>query len=200
MASSWQPVLTFWFGELDEHGLCTPETVKRWWQKDPEFDRGLCARFLEEHATVMRGERDAWLGEPRGRLAYIVVLDQFSRNMFRATPRMFEGDERAVEAVLEGLTLGSDRKLGLHERVFFYMPLMHAERLDLQDRAVEIFATLAAAAPPSARAILEGNVKYAHAHRDIVARFGRFPHRNVILGRESSAEEEDFLKQPGSSF
>jgi uncharacterized protein (DUF924 family) len=200
MQSPWQSVLAFWFGELDEQGLCAPETVERWWRKDPQFDATLRSRFSLEHAAIARGEREAWLADAHGRLAYVVVLDQFSRNMFRGTPGMFASDERALAAAVEGLGIGADRELRLHERVFLYMPLMHSERLDVQERGVATFAALAEAAPAAAKETFDGYVKYAGAHRDIVARFERFPHRNAILGRSTTPEEEAFLKQPGSSF
>jgi uncharacterized protein (DUF924 family) len=171
-------VLTFWFADPG-----------RWWKKDPAFDAEIRARFLELHDAVMRDERQEWLETSRGTLAYVIVLDQFSRNMFRGTARMFEGDPRALAAARRGLDRSFDRGLCDEERMFLCMPFMHSEDMADQDRCVGLFASG-----------LEQWLPYAEAHRDIVRRFARFPHRNALLGRPSTPEELEFLKQPGSSF
>jgi uncharacterized protein (DUF924 family) len=171
-------VLTFWFEDPD-----------RWWKKDPAFDAEVRARCLEVHDAVMRDERRDWLETSRGTLAYVVVLDQLSRNMFRASARMFEGDPRALAAARGALDRGFDRGLSAEERMFLCMPFMHSEDLANQDRCVGLFESG-----------LERWLPYAKAHRDIIQRFARFPHRNALLGRQSTPEELEFLKQPGSSF
>jgi uncharacterized protein (DUF924 family) len=171
-------VLTLWFADSG-----------RWWKKDPTFDAEIRDRFLELHDAIGRGEREGWLETSRGTLAYVIVLDQLSRNMFRASARMFEGDARALAAARLALDRGFDQGLSCDERMFLYMPFMHSEDIADQDRSAGLFASG-----------LQQWLPYVEAHRDIVRRFGRFPHRNALLGRPSTAEELEFLKQPGSSF
>ncbi|MCA9542153.1 MAG: DUF924 family protein, partial [Myxococcales bacterium] len=193
-------VLSFWFGALDADGLADADHTKRWFTKSPEFDETLRTTFGTEHTAVAEGHRSEWLNTPRGRLAWIIVLDQFSRNLSRDSAAMYAHDEAAVHAVLDGLDRGHDRALCTDERVFFYMPLMHSESLTHQDRCVGLFAALHDQVSGAARDRVANNLNYARRHRDIVAKFGRFPHRNALLGRESTAEEVEFLKQPGSAF
>jgi uncharacterized protein (DUF924 family) len=198
--SSYLPILKFWFGPLDSHGRADAEHRSRWFTSDPAFDQLLRERFGDEHARVAAGQRDDWLSEAKGRLAYIIVLDQFSRNMFRGTARMFAFDSLALAAARQGLELGVDRQLGLDERSFFYMPFMHAEDLAAQDQCVDLFSGLLAELPAELKESSASGVDFARRHRDIVKRFGRFPHRNALLGRTTTAEEAQFLTQPGSSF
>ncbi len=193
-------VLGFWFGELDQDGRAGAENKARWWRKDPAFDQLIRDRFGALHEAVIAGQRDRWLASPRGRLAFIIVLDQFSRNMFRGSGRTHEGDVLAVEAAREGVALGIDRQLAHDERGVFYMPFMHSESLADQDHCVELFSTWREQLSGPAREAVVGLLGYADKHRDIVRRFGRFPHRNALLGRESTPEEVDFLSRPGSSF
>lgn len=198
--ADFEKVLSFWFGDLDAQGRADKEHSARWWKKDPAFDRSIVDEFGALHAEVARGDHDAWLESPRGRLAYIIVLDQFSRNMFRGTGQSFAFDPRAVEVVLEGVERGMDRELCHAERSFFYMPLMHSEKLAHQDRCAELFERWRDETSPAMREGVSYSLDYAEKHRAIVRRFGRFPHRNALLGRESTPEELEFLKQPGSSF
>ena len=137
----------------------------------------------------MRGELDRWRSTPLAALALIVVLDQFSRNLFRGTPRAFVGDPAALAAAASAIERGFDRLLSAQERTFAYMPFEHAEDLAAQRRSLALFGAL----DPD-------DIDYAKRHHDIIARFGRFPHRNAALGRESTPEEIEFLKRPGSSF
>jgi uncharacterized protein (DUF924 family) len=171
-------VLAFWFADSE-----------RWWRQDPAFDAEIRDRFLALHDAVERGEREEWLETARGALVYVIVLDQFSRNMFRGSARMFQGDARALSAARMAVDCGFDQGLSTDERSFLYMPFMHSENMADQDRSVGLFAS---AVPAS--------LSYAEKHRDIVRRFGRFPHRNALLGRPSTSDELEFLKQPGSSF
>jgi uncharacterized protein (DUF924 family) len=193
-------ILGFWFGALDDLGRANDATQARWWSKDPAFDEQIRQRFEQTHAAVARGERDEWLLTPRGRLAYITVLDQFSRNMFRDTAGMFATDSLALRAALTGIDAGMHRQLVLDERGVFYMPLMHSEDLATQERCIALFQELANEVSGSARASMLSRVGFAERHRDIVKKFGRFPHRNAILGRASTPDEQDFLAGPGSSF
>lgn len=195
-----EEVLGFWFGQLDDAGLAAPEHAAKWWAKDDAFDATIRARFGSLHERVAAGAQDVWLSSARGRLAYIIVLDQFSRNMFRDTPAMYEFDPRALAVALEGITNRVDETLPADPRIFFYLPLMHSEDLVHQERCVELFTRMLAEASDPVRERVRGNLEYAIMHRDIVARFGRFPHRNRILGRTSTREEQEFLTQPNSSF
>lgn len=196
-----EAVLDFWFGPLDARGRADPEHTRRWFERDAAFDRTLTQRFGELHAAAARGERDAWLGSTRGRVALVIVLDQFSRNLYRGDPRSFESDARALSAAREGVALGLDRTLALDERSFLYMPFMHSEVLADQERCVELFTELLEEQQDEALRKYVGNsLDYAERHRVIIQRFGRFPHRNAVLGRSSTPEELEFLKQPGSSF
>jgi uncharacterized protein (DUF924 family) len=195
-----QAVLDFWLGELDPHGQADAAHGKRWWAKDEAFDREIADRFGASYTEIAAGRRESWLDDPRGRLAYVIVLDQFSRNMFRGSPRTFERDGQALAAASDGVARGDDRGLGLDERSFLYMPFMHSEALSMQDKALTLFAALDADAPPELRERRAGALKYAEKHREIIARFGRFPHRNGVLQRTSTPEEMEFLQQPGSGF
>ena len=200
MRDDHEEILEFWLGALDAHGLASEAHRRRWWNKDPAFDEEIRRRFLAAHQAVLAGQRARWLDTPSGRLASIIVLDQFSRNMFRDTPRMFAADHRAQQLTLDGLAGGDDGALPVDPRVFCYMPLMHAEDLALQDRCVSLFTALRDTLAGPARQRIDNNLRFAIQHREIIARFGRFPHRNAALGRPSTAEELAFLEQPGSSF
>lgn len=193
-------ILDFWFGALDEHGCADREHAERWWRRDPAFDEQIRRRFGEAHRAIGAGELEGWRADPRGRLAQIIVLDQFSRNMYRDTPAMYAGDPLALAVALEGLDRGDDRALPRDPRGFMYMPLIHSEELAMQERAVALFGELRDSAPAAVRERAAAAARYAEMHRDIVRRFGRFPHRNAILGRASSQEEIAFLQQPGSGF
>jgi len=191
-AKPWQPVLDFWFLTPDnaDHGKSRPE----WFRKDPAFDESIRARFAAMIERAVAGGYREWDIDLHGALARIILLDQFTRNVFRDTPRAFAGDPLAEEAALAMIESGRDRLLHPLERWFVYLPLEHAEDLEIQERSLGLFAALAKD---------EGMgdiMQYAQRHRDIIARFGRFPHRNKILGRPSTPEEVEFLKQPGSGF
>ncbi|MBK8738180.1 MAG: DUF924 domain-containing protein [Betaproteobacteria bacterium] len=190
--AAWQPILDFWYLPPGDprHHKSRPE----WFRKDAAFDLLIRQRFGAQIEQALVGGFLVWDSEPRGALARIILLDQFTRNAFRDTPRAFAGDPLALAAALALVGTGSDRRLTPVERWFVYLPLEHAEDMAMQERSVALF--LALAAEPE----MEGIVEYAVRHRDIIARFGRFPHRNRILGRASTPEEEEFLKLPGSGF
>lgn len=173
-------VLTFWFN-------LKPEA---WFEKSPALDRECATRFGDVHAKVSALSPEAATATARQALAVVIVLDQFSRNMFRDTPNAFAFDERARAVADQALALGFDAGLSTDERLFLYLPFEHSESLTDQDRSVDLFSALGS----------DQYLDYAIAHRDIIRRFGRFPHRNAILGRPSTAQETNFLKQPGSSF
>jgi uncharacterized protein (DUF924 family) len=188
MKSLASAVLNFWFGEGAEHG----KAHKRWFEKDPAFDAEVRSRFSQLHEKQTR-ERD-WLDSPRDCLARIIVLDQFPRHLYRGTARAFSSDALALEAARHLVDSGWDRSLLPVERMFAYLPFQHSESLADQERAVKLYEPLQAFAETA------DTGRYAIAHRDIIRRFGRFPHRNAALGRASTLEEIEFLKQPGSSF
>jgi uncharacterized protein (DUF924 family) len=160
----------------------------RWWKKDPAFDEHLREMYAEDVEAAIRGELDDWASTPRGALALVILLDQIVRNIYRGTRRMYAGDDRAVTACLRLIERAEDASLSKDERHFLYMPLMHSEDRRLQERSLEKFRELGQ------------GLEYAEHHAEIVFRFGRFPHRNAILERESTPEEVEFLKRPGSSF
>ncbi|WP_087720662.1 DUF924 family protein [Salinicola sp. LHM] len=176
-----QQVLDFWFEEL---------TPKQWFIKSDDLDRTITERFGETLAAAARCECWQWRETPAGRVAEIVVLDQFSRNIHRDTPSAFAQDPLALALAQELISRGEDDALPLTRRIFAYMPFMHSESLAIHDQAVKLFDQ------PG----MEEQLDYEHRHRAIVERFGRYPHRNAILGRESTPEEIEFLRQPGSSF
>jgi uncharacterized protein (DUF924 family) len=185
-------VLSFWFGDV-------ARTREEWFRKSDAFDAEIRARFAETIESAARGELD-WESTPRGCLALVIVLDQFSRNAFRGAARSFAQDDRARVAALRAIDAGVDMSLSPLERSFLYMPLMHAEDRSVQARSVALFETLAREAPSGVAEYLKSAADFARKHSEIVERFGRFPHRNAILGRVSTAEEAVFLEQPGSAF
>jgi uncharacterized protein (DUF924 family) len=193
-------VLEFWFPSDSARANAL------WWGKDPRLDADIRERFGPTLAAAKAGQLDDWATTARGRVALIIVLDQLSRNIHRGDPQTYDADEQARALTLEGLALGHDRELSAIERLFFYMPLEHSEQLEHQEQCVELMRRLAqdvAAEPdvePKQRERFVGFIDFAVRHRDIVARFGRFPHRNTLLGRESTPEEVEFLRQPGSGF
>ena len=195
-----EAVLDFWFGELDDEGNADKAHIERWFTSDPAFDAECRARFSDLHEAVAAGEREAWLEAPRGRLAYVIVLDQLSRNMFRGTAKMFAYDARSLRAAEAGVAAGEDRRLAFAERGFLYMPLMHAEDAAAQARCVALFEALRDEVSGERRRRAAMSLDFAEQHRAIIERFGRFPHRNATLGRASTPEELAFLEQPGSSF
>ena len=183
-------VLAFWFGEGAEHGL----RHKRWFEKNPGFDRLVAHRFARLHGEMLAGRHREWLDEPRTCLARIIVLDQFPRHIYRGTASAFSTDALAREAAKHLVNAGWDRGMLPVERMFAYLPFQHTELLDDQERSYALYQGLKTF-PETA-----DTDRYAVAHRDIIRRFGRFPHRNAALGRPSTPEEIEFLKQPGSSF
>lgn len=200
MSDRIEDILDFWFGELDEHGCAGPNQRKRWWVKSDRFDETVKAKFLADYEAIVEGEREVWRTTARGALAYIIVLDQFSRNMFRGTSKMFEADELARDVCYEGLESGFDAELGFDERAFFYLPLEHSESMDDQMRCLEVFQSLVEEAPEHLKHDARNYLDFADRHRAIIERFGRYPHRNEALGRASTSEEIAFLETPGSSF
>jgi uncharacterized protein (DUF924 family) len=183
-------VLDFWFGPQEARGKARPE----WFRKDEKFDAEIRRRFGELHARAARGGLEAWRASPEPMLALVIVLDQFSRNLYRNDARAFAQDAHALECARQAIARGDDLGLLPVERQFLYMPFEHSEDPADQDLAVERMLSL------EAFEATRGLAEYALRHRVIVRRFGRFPHRNAVLGRATTAEEAEFLKQPGSGF
>lgn len=186
-------VLDFWLGDGLTHEWPTQDLGKRWFGGGAALDEEIRARFGSQVANALAGGLREWEETPLHRLALTILLDQFTRNVFRASPQAFAGDARAQRLTLQTLARQDDLQLPWVARVFSYMPLMHAEDLPLQDECVARFTRLVADAPAPLKERLQGNLDFARQHRDIIARFGRFPHRNAALGRASTPEESDFL-------
>ena len=187
-----QAILQFWFGTAD---LST--NVKRrkaWFVKDPVFDEEIRSRFLGTWESAAEGTFQSWLQNPLECLALVILLDQFPRNLFRGDPRAFATDEAALAAAQHGVLQGFDRALPPVARTFLYLPFEHSEQLHDQRRSIELFESMEVIPEMSE------TIRYAQRHYEIIARFGRFPHRNAALGRQSTFEEEAFLNTPGSSF
>jgi len=195
-----QELLQFWFGDDPDDAAVAATKAELWWGHRPETDELLQASFGAVASAAAADLLDHWVGSPRGRLALILLLDQLPRAIRRGTPEAFAQDAKARKVAEQGLESGADRLLRPIERLFVYLPFEHSEEMADQDRSVRLFRDLAASVPDNHRETFAGFVDYAVRHRDVVSRFGRFPHRNPILGRESTAEEEAFLGQPGSSF
>lgn len=186
-------VLRFWFG--DEAAVAYPCVRNEWFQKRGEFDTAIRERFAAIHQRGAQGELEYWRETAPGALGYVVLFDQFSRNMFRGSAEAFAFDGMALAAAKSAVANGFDAQLAPAMRMFFYLPFEHSETLADQERAVVLLQCLVEEEPG-----LIDMLEYAKRHRDVIMRFGRFPHRNLILRRPSTPEEEAFLKQPGSSF
>ncbi|MBC3766058.1 DUF924 family protein [Neptunicella marina] len=177
----YQEIISFWFDEI---------SPKNWWQKDLQFDTALTQRFAQVHQQACAAELADWRRTALGALAEVIVLDQFSRNMYRDTPQAFAQDGMALVLAQEAIAKGQDQQLNQTQRSFLYMPFMHSESVAIHRLAVELFEDLGN----------EDNLNFELKHKAIIDRFGRYPHRNDILGRQSNKDELEFLQQPGSSF
>ncbi len=176
-----QSIIQFWFTEL------TPDD---WWKKDSALDQSIKQRFGDIHQSAVNLELQHWRTTAQGRLAEIIVLDQFSRNIYRDTPAAFSSDNIALSLAQEAVSLGIDQALSMTEKSFLYLPYMHSESLSIHETAIILFS----------QAGLEDSLDFEYKHRDIIARFGRYPHRNEILGRKGTKEEIEVLKTKGSSL
>jgi uncharacterized protein (DUF924 family) len=200
MADQPENVLAFWFGAPGNAAEVAGRQRTLWFGKSPANDQAVIDHFAATLTAATAGQLDHWAHTPRGRLALVIVLDQFPHHIHRDQPQAFTTDPQSLALSLAALAAGEDRQLAPIERVFLYLPLEHAESLDMQERSVSLYEQLAHEAAADERALFDRFLDYAHKHRDVVARFGRFPHRNAILGRASTPDELEFLKQPGSRF
>ena len=194
-------VLSFWFGDTGVNASSLDDKQAFWWKKSDETDTQIANRAVDLIAKLASGQALKWAKKgPAERLAAIVALDQFSRNIFRDTPAAFENDTLALSICKEGLSKGDDKVLSPVKRWFFYMPLEHSEDLSDQEQCVGLMKELVSIADDSFKPAMEGALAFARQHRDVITKFGRFPHRNTILGRSSTKAEKDYLAKPGTGF
>jgi uncharacterized protein (DUF924 family) len=196
----WQDLLHWWFGQGSSATEIAAEKQRLWFGYRPQQDAEARERFGALVEQALNGDLQDWAELPEGWLALVLLLDQLPRMIHRDTPRAFAGDERAQQLVRDGLAHGGDMLLSPIQRVFIYLVLEHAENLAVQDLAVAHFTALRDIAAEHEQALFRDFLDYAERHREVISRFGRFPHRNAILGRDSSDAEQSFLQQPGSSF
>lgn len=194
------PVLDFWLGAYPLDPAALQRVQGQWFRKDEAFDAELRRRFDGSIAAARASRLDGWAAQAEGRLALLIVLDQFTRNAFRGQPESFAGDAQALALALEGIARGHDQAVPAMARIFCYLPLEHAEDAAMQARSVALFEALRDAPEAEPKAFFDHSLDYARRHQDVIARFGRFPHRNAILGRASTAEELAYLAQPGAGF
>jgi uncharacterized protein (DUF924 family) len=193
-------IIAFWFREQE---LSAPQIDQRmdiWFGSDAAFDHEVREAFAGDVQAASEGKLDHWANEPRGRLALILLLDQFRRNIYRDRPEAFEKDKVALKLCVEGAMEKKDRGLTPIQRAFFYMPLQHAESRKVQAKSVELFGKLANAVTPTYQETFLTMAQFAELHRDVIEQFGRFPHRNKLLGRENTPEEEEFLAGDSPDF
>ncbi len=193
-------VLRFWFGDCQTIIDINNDKKSVWWSKNEQVDQEISDRFEELVDAVADAELDHWRESAKGLLASIICTDQFPRNMYRGSAKSFGYDGVALELAQQIVTTGVDRELSTIYRVFAYLPFEHSEALEMQEKALDLFTQLRDEVEESDKEIFSGFVSYAQRHLDVIQRFGRFPHRNQILGRESTDQEKEFLTEPGSSF
>ena len=192
-----EEVLAFWFGELDSLGLCAEARNKLWFQSSPQVDAQVRDRFGGLVEAALEGELEDWAASPGGLVALVILLDQFTRNIYRGTAAAFSGDQRALQLARNAVNRGDDARLPIIHRVFLYMPFEHSEELSDQEEGIRCFDRLLEDCEVAARDEVESFRRYMQAHRDVIAQFNRFPHRNAILGRESTPEEMAHLEKHG---
>ncbi|KAA0976812.1 DUF924 family protein [Pseudomonas sp. ANT_H12B] len=200
MIAPWQPLLEWWFGTLESPNEIAADKGKLWFGKRDSQDLEARTRFGNWVEQALAGGLTDWAQRPEGWLALVLLLDQLPRMIFRDSPKSFAGDLRAQALVAQGIAADFDRQLRPIQRVFIYLVFVHCENLVVQNEAVSRFLDLVEQQPEADRAVFADNLDYAERHQKIIARFGRFPHRNAVLGRKSTAEELAFLSGPGSRF
>lgn len=192
-------VLDFWLGDCADPGE-VKQRGKLWFKSTPDEDEQIRSRFGDLHERARTGELDRWADEPRGALALVVLLDQFTRNLYRGSRSAFANDSRSLAIVRSAIDRGFDRELQTVERAFLYMPFQHSERLEDQERSVRLYQDLVDDSPPPLKSFAGNTLEFAILHRDIIARFGRFPHRNELLGRAATEAERRYLEEGGHRF
>ncbi|ANJ53840.1 DUF924 family protein [Pseudomonas silesiensis] len=200
MPAPWQPLLEWWFGTFESPSEIAADKGRLWFGKRDSQDLEARTRFGGWVEQALAGGLTEWAQRPEGWLALVLLLDQLPRMIFRDSPNSFAGDLRAQALVAQGIAADFDRQLRPIERVFIYLVFEHCENLAVQNEAVSRYIDLVAQQPESDRTLFNDYLDYAEQHQQVIARFGRFPHRNAVLGRESTAEELAFLSRPGSRF
>ncbi len=190
-------ILAYWFDDLDQYGVCSPRQHQLWFQSRAETDAHIQTCYGELVAAALRGQLDHWAEHADGLIALVLLLDQFTRNIHRGTAQAFAGDSRALTLVQKAVAHGIDRGMPTIHRVFLYIPYEHSEDLEVQEQGIKLFDRLSENCHEQVRAEVDSYRDYAVAHRDVITRFGRFPHRNNSLGRESTAAEQQHLEQHG---
>ena len=190
----------FWFGEVDDWLECATRNTERWFQRGQELDAPVREQFSALLQAAGRGEVNNWIDTPRGAMALILTLDQFPRHIHRGSAQAFDLDPKALHLCQLGVERGLDEKLSCVERGFFYLPMEHAEDLQVQEQGVALMHANTRSGPPELREYLENATTYGELHRDIIAQFGRFPHRNEVLGRASTEQEIAYLNGGGQRF
>lgn len=193
-------VLNFWFGHVEETIVPSENRARIWFGESDEIDEQIKTQYKDLLDAAMRGECSDWEKSARGRLALIILLDQFSRHIYRKTPQAFEQDKKALSICLEGIKKEADHDLSLIERVFYYFPLLHAENIELQEQSIQSYQVLSELAFSETRVIYDSFLKFANHHYVLIQRFGRFPQRNKLLGRESTLEETAYLIEIGNDL
>lgn len=195
-----ETILSFWFKEQE---LSAPQIDRRmdiWFGEDPVFDREIEEEFADDVARACEGKLDHWATEPHGRLALIILIDQFRRNIYRNSAEAFSKDRLALKLCVEGAVEKKDKSLTPIQRVFFYMPLQHAESAKVQAKALEVYNRLAESVSPTYQETFLTVAQFAELHKDIIDQFGRFPHRNRLLGRANTSEENEYLASDSPDF
>jgi len=199
-----QEIVQFWFEDATTNPQSRAERTKVWFSLGREdqqrFDTQIRESFGSDVDQALRGDLDGWGKDAHGRLALVLLLDQFTRNIFRGSAQAFAGDASALQLVLDGCRTGADRLLHPVERLFFYLPLEHAEDAAMQNKSVDAFTALATGSSGDLRTFFKDMLPYAQQHREIVTRFGRFPHRNAALGRQSTPAEREYLAGNAPNF
>lgn len=188
-------ILKFWFGRVEETIVPSENRARIWFGESPDVDAEIKEKFSDDLERAVDGKCTDWETDPRGQLALIIVLDQFSRHIHRDTPQAFAQDNYALGICTKGMEKQDDHSLSLIERVFYYFPLLHSEEIDFQEKSIRAYQMLVELAFPETQVIYESFFKFANHHYGIVRRFGRFPQRNAILGRESTDEEIKYIKE-----
>jgi len=199
LSQDYHEILTYWFGHVEETIVPSEHRARIWFGEDREIDEGIKAKFSELLIDGIDGKLLSWEDNAHGQLASIILLDQFSRHIFRGTPKSFEQDDKALSICLKGMRHEIDHSLSLIERVFYYFPLLHSEKMGYQEQSIRAYRVLVDLAFSETRVIFDSFLKFANHHYSVIQRFGRFPQRNIALNRESTKEELAYLKEIGEN-
>jgi len=193
----YEEILKYWFGHVEETIVPSEHRARIWFGEDKEIDEGIKNRFSSLLADAIADKLTGWEETAHGQLASIILLDQFSRHVFRGTPQAFEQDDKALSICLKGMRYELDHSLSLIERVFYYFPLLHSEKMGYQEQSIRAYRVLVELAFSETRVIFDSFLKFANHHYSVIQRFGRFPQRNIALDRESTQQEIEYLKEIG---